>query len=107
MQNCIVGAAYGRAENEVRSLVYLTGIPFLPMPMGKGVVPDTNERCVSSARTFALQQSDVILLLGARLNWMLHFGKPPRFQPDVKVIQVLQFYFYEIIFVNKNSVFIF
>lgn len=59
------------------------------MPMGKGVVPDTDERCVSSARTYALQQSDVILLLGARLNWMLHFGKPPRFQPDVKVIQVL------------------
>ncbi|OAD54363.1 2-hydroxyacyl-CoA lyase 1, partial [Eufriesea mexicana] len=82
------GAAYARAENEVRSLVYTTGIPFLPMPMGKGVVPDTNERCVSSARTYALQQSDVILLLGARLNWMLHFGKPPRFQPDVKVIQV-------------------
>ncbi|XP_050469402.1 2-hydroxyacyl-CoA lyase 1 isoform X1 [Bombus huntii] len=82
------GAAYGRAENEVRNMVYLTGIPFLPMPMGKGVVPDTNERCVSSARTFALQQSDVILLLGARLNWMLHFGKPPRFQPDVKMIQV-------------------
>lgn len=82
------GAAYGRAEKEVRSLVYSTGIPFLPTPMGKGVVPDTDERCVSSARTFALQQSDVILLLGARLNWMLHFGKPPRFQPNVKVIQV-------------------
>ncbi|XP_033342295.1 2-hydroxyacyl-CoA lyase isoform X2 [Megalopta genalis] len=82
------GAAYGRAEKEICSLVYSTGIPFLPTPMGKGVVPDTNERCVSSARTFALQQSDVILLLGARLNWMLHFGKPPRFQPDVKVIQV-------------------
>lgn len=83
-----VGAAYGRAEKEIRSLVYSTGIPFLPTPMGKGVVPDTDERCVSSARTFALQQSDVILLLGARLNWMLHFGKPPRFQSNVKVIQV-------------------
>ncbi|CAK9814685.1 2-hydroxyacyl-CoA lyase 1 [Anthophora plagiata] len=82
------GAAYGRAENEVRSLVYLTGFPFLPTPMGKGVVPDKDERCVSSARTYALQQSDVILLLGARLNWMLHFGRPPRFQPDVKIIQI-------------------
>lgn len=82
------GAAYGRAENEVRSLVYSTKIPFLPMPMAKGVVPDTDERCISSARTYVLQQSDVILLLGARLNWMLHFGKPPRFQPDVKMIQI-------------------
>ncbi|XP_076632544.1 2-hydroxyacyl-CoA lyase [Colletes latitarsis] len=82
------GAAYGRAEKEIRDLVYSTGIPFLPTPMGKGVVPDTDERCVSSARTFALQQSDVVLLLGARLNWMLHFGRPPRFQDNVKVIQV-------------------
>ncbi|XP_076167522.1 2-hydroxyacyl-CoA lyase [Ptiloglossa arizonensis] len=82
------GAAYARAEKEIRNLVYLTNIPFLPTPMGKGVVSDTDERCVSSARTFALQQSDVILLLGARLNWMLHFGRPPRFQNNVKVIQI-------------------
>lgn len=84
------GAAYGQAEDSVRELIYSTDIPFLPTPMGKGVVPDTDERCVSSARTCALQHSDVILLLGARLNWMLHFGRPPRFQNDVKVIQVNQ-----------------
>ena len=36
----------------------------------------------------ALQEADVVLLLGARLNWILHFGAPPRFRPDVKIIQV-------------------
>ena len=36
----------------------------------------------------ALLQADVILLLGARLNWILHFGLPPRFNPHVKIIQV-------------------
>ncbi|XP_035739958.1 2-hydroxyacyl-CoA lyase 1-like isoform X1 [Vespa mandarinia] len=82
------GAAYGRAEQQVREFVHLTGVPFLPTPMGKGVVPDTDPLCISSARTYALQQSDVILLLGARLNWMLHFGRPPRFQSTVKIIQV-------------------
>lgn len=82
------GAAYGRAENPVRELIYSTDLPFLPTPMGKGVVSDTDKCCVSSARTYALQNSDVILLLGARLNWMLHFGRSPRFQNDVKVIQV-------------------
>lgn len=56
--------------------------------MGKGVVPDTDKRCVSTARTAALQNADVVLLLGARLNWMLHFGRQPRFRADVKVIQV-------------------
>ncbi|XP_070516334.1 2-hydroxyacyl-CoA lyase 1 isoform X2 [Cardiocondyla obscurior] len=82
------GAAYGRAEDLARELINSTDVPFLPTPMGKGVVPDTDERCVSSARTYALQHSDVILLLGARLNWMLHFGRPPRFQDNVKIIQI-------------------
>ena len=56
--------------------------------MGKGVVDDYDSHCVSPARTTVLQQADTILLLGARFNWMLHFGRPPRFDPQVKIIQV-------------------
>ncbi|KPJ13857.1 2-hydroxyacyl-CoA lyase 1 [Papilio machaon] len=82
------GAASARAEEAVRQLVDNTKIPFLPTPMGKGVVPDDSQWCVSAARTQALLQADVILLLGARLNWMLHFGQQPRYAPNVKVIQV-------------------
>ncbi|XP_014210741.1 2-hydroxyacyl-CoA lyase 1 [Copidosoma floridanum] len=82
------GAAYARSEAQVRWLVESTNLPFLPTPMGKGVVPDTDTRCVSSARSAALLQSDVVLLLGARLNWMLHFGRPPRYRSDVQFIQV-------------------
>ncbi|XP_026564026.1 2-hydroxyacyl-CoA lyase 1 isoform X1 [Pseudonaja textilis] len=82
------GAAYSRAENSIRRLVDQCGLPFLPTPMGKGVVPDNHPYCVAAARSRALQYADVIVLLGARLNWILHFGLPPRFQPDVKVIQV-------------------
>ncbi|CAG9130596.1 unnamed protein product [Plutella xylostella] len=82
------GAASARAEDAVRKLVDATRVPFLPTPMGKGVVPDTSPYCVSSARTQALLKADVILLLGARLNWMLHFGQTPRFAKDVKIIQV-------------------
>ncbi|KAM4029429.1 2-hydroxyacyl-CoA lyase 1 isoform 2-T2 [Anomaloglossus baeobatrachus] len=82
------GAAFSRAESSVRRLVDECGLPFLPTPMGKGVVPDNHPFCVAAARSSALQNADVILLLGARLNWILHFGLPPRFQPDVKIIQV-------------------
>ncbi|KAM3965830.1 LOW QUALITY PROTEIN: 2-hydroxyacyl-CoA lyase [Aphomia sociella] len=82
------GAAHARAEDALTKLVNTTKLPFLPTPMGKGVVADESEFCVSSARTQALLKADVILLLGARLNWMLHFGQPPRYAPDVKVIQV-------------------
>jgi 2-hydroxyacyl-CoA lyase 1 len=82
------GSAYARAEVYLRQLVHQTNLPFLPTPMGKGVVPDEDPQCVAPARTLALQKADVILLLGARLNWILHFGRPPRFDPNVKVIQV-------------------
>lgn len=82
------GAAYARAEKEVRQLVNSTNLPFLPTPMGKGVVDDNAPQSVASVRTLALQKADVILLLGARLNWMLHFGRSPRFDPNVKIIQV-------------------
>ncbi|XP_077124967.1 2-hydroxyacyl-CoA lyase 1 isoform X1 [Ranitomeya variabilis] len=82
------GAAFSHAETSIRRFVNESGLPFLPTPMGKGVVPDNHPSCVAAARSSALQNADVILLLGARLNWILHFGLPPRFQPDVKIIQV-------------------
>ena len=82
------GAAYARAEDEVRGFIERTKLPFLPSPMGKGVVPDDHPLSVAPARSHALQNADVILLLGARLNWILHFGKAPRFAPDVKILQV-------------------
>lgn len=82
------GAAYARAEAEVREFIDRTALPFLPSPMGKGVLPDDHRLCVASARSDALKGADAMLLLGARLNWILHFGKPPRFRPDVKILQL-------------------
>ncbi|XP_023970956.1 2-hydroxyacyl-CoA lyase 1 isoform X2 [Physeter macrocephalus] len=82
------GAAYARAEENIRKLVEQCKLPFLPTPMGKGVIPDNHPNCVGAARSRALQFADVIVLFGARLNWILHFGLPPRYQPDVKFIQV-------------------
>ncbi|XP_047453994.1 2-hydroxyacyl-CoA lyase 1 [Mugil cephalus] len=82
------GAAYGRAELALKEFVERSGLPFLPTPMGKGVLPDDHPNCVAAARSRALLQADVVLLLGARLNWILHFGLPPRFNPNVKIIQV-------------------
>lgn len=82
------GAAYAEASPEINEFVARTGIPFLPTPMGKGVVDDEHELCVSSARAAALKGADVILLVGARLNWILHYGRPPRYGRGVKIIQV-------------------
>ena len=82
------GMAWARAEDEVRELIEKTQLPFLPTPMGKGVIDDDHPLAVSPARTLALREADVVLLLGARLNWILHFGKAPRWAEDVRIIQV-------------------
>lgn len=82
------GAAFARAENELRKLVDSTGIPFLPTPMGKGLLPDTHELAATAARSLAIGQCDVALVVGARLNWLLHFGEPPKWSKDVKFILV-------------------
>jgi oxalyl-CoA decarboxylase len=69
------GAAYAQADDQIRALVEKTGIPFLPMSMAKGLLPDTHPQCAGAARSTVLQQSDVVLLIGARLNWLLSHGK--------------------------------
>ncbi|PIA33478.1 hypothetical protein AQUCO_04100127v1 [Aquilegia coerulea] len=82
------GAAFGRAENELKSLIEKTGIPFLPTPMGKGLLPDTHELGATAARSLAIGKCDVALVVGARLNWLLHFGESPKWSKDVKFILV-------------------
>ncbi len=69
------GAAYAQADADVRALVETSGIPYLPMSMAKGLLPDTHAQCASAARSFVLAESDVVLLIGARLNWLLSHGK--------------------------------
>ena len=82
------GMAYSRAEDEVRAFIERTQLPFLASPMGKGVMPDAHPLSVGAARSHALQNADVVFLMGARLNWIMHFGLPPRFNKDVRIIQL-------------------
>ncbi|XP_047310007.1 2-hydroxyacyl-CoA lyase-like [Impatiens glandulifera] len=82
------GAAYSRAENELKNLVESAGIPFLPTPMGKGLLPDQHELAATAARSLAIGKCDVALIVGARLNWLLHFGESPKWSNDVKFILV-------------------
>jgi len=69
------GAAYAQADTDIKSLVEKSGIPYLPMSMAKGLLPDTHELCASAARSFVLPAADVVMLIGARLNWLLSHGK--------------------------------
>ncbi len=69
------GAAYAQADADIRALIEKSGIPYLPMSMAKGLLPDTHEQCASAARSFVLPAADVVMLIGARLNWLLSHGK--------------------------------
>src|SRR6187551_2661356 len=69
------GAAYAQADDAILALVEKSGIPFLPMSMAKGLLPDTHPQCAGAARSTVLKDSDVVMLIGARLNWLLSHGK--------------------------------
>jgi oxalyl-CoA decarboxylase len=69
------GAAYAQADDAIRSFVEKSGVPFLPMSMAKGLLPDTHPQCAGAARSTVLKDSDVVMMIGARLNWLLSHGK--------------------------------
>ncbi len=82
------GASYAQADSDIRLLVEESGIPFLPMSMAKGLLPDGHPQSAAAARSLVLGESDVVMLIGARLNWLLDHGKPPRWSPKARFIQV-------------------
>ena len=69
------GAAYAQADADIRTLIEKSGIPYLPMSMAKGLLPDTHEQSASATRSYVLAEADVVMLVGARLNWLLSHGK--------------------------------
>jgi oxalyl-CoA decarboxylase len=69
------GAAYAQADDAIKAFIENSGVPFLPMSMGKGLLPDTHPQCAGAARSTVLKDSDVVMLIGARLNWLLSHGK--------------------------------
>jgi oxalyl-CoA decarboxylase len=82
------GAAYAQADAAIRSLVENSGIPYLPMSMAKGLLPDTHAQSASAARSFVLAEADVVMLIGARLNWLLAHGKGKTWGGPKQFIQI-------------------
>ncbi|MFJ5898680.1 oxalyl-CoA decarboxylase [Streptomyces sp. NPDC093064] len=82
------GAAYAQADEQIREFVETTGVPYLPMSMAKGLLPDDHPQSAATARSLALRRADVVMLVGARLNWLLGHGEAPQWDPSAKFIQV-------------------
>ena len=81
------GAAYARVEDRLKDFVERTGIPYLPMSMAKGVLPDNGPLSALSCRSTVMEQADVVILAGARLNWLLSRGHG-KWSPDTKFVQL-------------------
>lgn len=82
------GAAYAQADDVIRNFLEATGIPFLPMSMAKGLLPDSHPQSAATARSLAIARADAVLLVGARLNWLLGHGESPQWSADAKFVQV-------------------
>jgi oxalyl-CoA decarboxylase len=78
------GAAYAQADDNIRALIEKSGIPYIPMSMAKGLLPDTHPLSAAAARSTVLADSDVVMLIGARLNWLLSHGKGRQWGPGTK-----------------------
>lgn len=80
------GAAYAQVEDLLKELVDTYKIPYLAMSMAKGLLPDKGEYSALSCRSTIMEEADVVIVVGARLNWMLDFGKG-KWNPDGKFVQ--------------------
>ena len=80
-------AAYAQVDDKIRKFIEATGVPFLPDVDGQGLLPDNHELSVNSMRSYFMEQADVVMLIGARLNWLLSRGHG-KWNPDGKFIQI-------------------
>ena len=69
------GAAYAQVDGTIKDFVEKSGVPYLPMSMAKGLLPDDHPQSAGAARSLVLKEADVVMLIGARLNWLLSHGK--------------------------------
>lgn len=81
------GAAYAQVDDKIKNLIESTGIPYYPMSMAKGLLPDNHPLSALSARSTIMKEADVVVLVGARLNWLLSRGHG-KWNPEGQFVQL-------------------
>lgn len=81
------GAAYAQIDDSIKTLVEKFNIPYFPMSMAKGLMPDEGPLSALSCRSTVMEKADVVVMIGARLNWLLSFGKG-KWSPDTKFVHL-------------------
>ena len=80
------GAFFSGAADELTKLVDLTSTPFYTAPMSRGLVPEDHVVSFQAARSTAMRETDFVLVVGTRMNWMVQYGH--RFNRDAKIVQI-------------------
>lgn len=81
------GAAYAQVDDKIKALIETYKIPYLSMSMAKGLMPDAGPLSALSCRSTIMEKADVVVVIGARINWMLSFGRG-KWNPNVKFVQL-------------------
>jgi len=82
------GVWWSDAASAFQAFVDATGIPFYTTPISRGMIAEDHALAFLNARAKAFAEADVLLAVGTRFNYVLQFGRPPRFAADLKVIHV-------------------
>lgn len=88
------GVWWAQACEELQRFMELTKIPLFTIGMGRGAVSDLHPLCFGYADTAfnpvakEIQQADVVLVLGKRIDFRLKYGGAGFFDPKAKILQV-------------------
>ena len=82
------GVWWSDGARAFQELVEATGVPFYTTPISRGTVPEDHALAFLNARSTAFTEADLLVTIGTRFNWVVQFGRPPRFAKDLKVVHV-------------------
>jgi thiamine pyrophosphate-dependent acetolactate synthase large subunit-like protein len=82
------GVIWSGASDALCSLMEQAGIPVFTTPQGRGVVPEDHALSYPNARSTALKEADLVLVVGTRLNFVFNHGRAPRINAEAKMIRI-------------------
>ncbi len=86
----LVGAQvrWSPVREELASILERFGAPVYLNGMARGALPHGHPLLFSRSRRFALQQADVVVVLGTPFDFRVDYGRTPTWNPDAKIVQV-------------------
>ena len=82
------GVFWDDAAKPLAAFAQAAGVPVFMNGAGRGALPWDHPLAFAQARGLALAGADLVLVLGAQLDFRLGYGRPPTFAEDARVCMV-------------------